>query len=203
MTVDARLWLAMLCALGAFALLGYRVARGPVAWPDAETSRFFGHGIGAARIFTLSGYARMLTLLAALAVVATLAARADLKEVAVIIVVQLLSQGVVNAIKLTFARARPAEWRYKHERGYSYPSGHATTAVVFYGMWIRLVSSSALPVGVKALLELLLLGWALGICWSRLALGAHYVTDVIGGMLIGAAFLCAELSALSALGLTA
>ena len=35
---------------------------------------------------------------------------------------------------------------------------------------------------------------AVGISWSRLALGAHYLTDVVGGLLFGAAFLCAALA---------
>jgi membrane-associated phospholipid phosphatase len=30
----------------------------------------------------------------------------------------------------------------------------------------------------------------LGICWSRLALRAHYLTDVLSGALFGASFLC-------------
>jgi len=202
-TLDVRLWLAVLFALAAFALLGYRVARGPLRWPDAATSRFFGHGVPVARIFTISGYARVLSVLGALAVVAALAARAQLKAVVMILFVQIASQVVIEAIKATFGRARPAEWHYRQERGYSYPSGHAATAVVFYGMWAWLVASSALPAAPKAVLAVLLLGWALGICWSRLALGAHYVTDVLGGMLFGAAFVCAELTALSALGLAA
>jgi len=37
---------------------------------------------------------------------------------------------------------------------------------------------------------------AVAIPWSRLALGAHYATDVLGGLLLGAAWLCLVFAAL-------
>ncbi len=51
-------------------------------------------------------------------------------------------------------------------------------------------AAAAVAVPVVAVL----LVCAVGIPWSRLALGAHYLTDVAGGLLLGAAFLCAALA---------
>jgi membrane-associated phospholipid phosphatase len=44
---------------------------------------------------------------------------------------------------------------------------------------------------IKIALVALLAFWIAGIGWSRLALGAHYPTDVIGGTLFGVAWACA------------
>jgi hypothetical protein len=41
-----------------------------------------------------------------------------------------------------YAVARPDVWLDRHEPGFSYPSGHATTAVVFYGAWVAVLWTS-------------------------------------------------------------
>ncbi len=112
-----------------------------------------------------------------------------------IIFSQVVSQGLVSLSKGLFARARPDVWLDRHEPGFSYPSGHATTAVVFYGAWVVVLWTSPLPAAVRVCGTALLAGWALGIGWSRIALGAHYPTDVIGGFLLGAAWFCFALAA--------
>lgn len=76
------------------------------------------------------------------------------------------------------------------EVGKSYPSGHATTAIVSLGGWAVVVASSGLPIQAKYELIALFALWAAGIDWSRLALGANYLTDVAGGTLFGSAWLC-------------
>lgn len=82
-----------------------------------------------------------------------------------------------------FARPRRLDWVLKHETAFSYPSSHAAIATAFYMLlgvfawrtpWRRAAVAGAL---------LLLLG--LAILWSRLALGAHYFTDILGGCLWG------------------
>lgn len=57
------------------------------------------------------------------------------------------------------------------------------------------VLHSALPQTLKLPLAGLLMLWALGVDWSRLALGAHYFSDVFGGTLFGTAWLCALIAA--------
>jgi membrane-associated phospholipid phosphatase len=82
-----------------------------------------------------------------------------------------------------FARPRRLDWVVKHETAFSYPSSHTAIAVAFYLVLACFVARSALPgrawiAGAIAVL-------AVAIMWSRLALGAHYLTDIAGGVLWG------------------
>ena len=79
--------------------------------------------------------------------------------------------------------------RLMHGAGwYSYPSGHAVLAPLVFGLgviaWAAPWPSPALRRGALALAALL----ALGIGCSRVYLGAHYPTDVLGGLLLGTAW---------------
>ncbi len=92
-------------------------------------------------------------------------------------------------IKEVVHRARPVRALQAYqETGFSFPSGHATLAAAFYGFLIYLVWR-LMPAGflrnvvVTALALLIVL-----IAFSRLYLGVHYLSDVIGGLVLGAAF---------------
>lgn len=84
-----------------------------------------------------------------------------------------------------FARPRRPDWVIKHELSFSYPSSHTTIAIAFYLVLAIFVARSALP--GRAWLAPLLAVLAVAIMWSRLALGAHYLTDIAGGILWGCA----------------
>jgi undecaprenyl-diphosphatase len=112
---------------------------------------------------------------------------------------QILSQTVVELCKARFARTRPDYWLVGLEAGHSYPSGHATTAVVFFTGWAIAAALSPLPYAVKYVAATMLVLWAAGVSWSRLALGAHYVSDVVGGTIFGAGWLCAVLGVVHAM----
>jgi len=87
------------------------------------------------------------------------------------------------ALKLSFHRARPEFSWSPALHSYSFPSGHVTTSVAVYGMATYLLSRRyphlRWPLG--ALTGLLLLGIGL----SRIYLGAHWPTDVVGGFAAG------------------
>jgi membrane-associated phospholipid phosphatase len=58
--------------------------------------------------------------------------------------------------------------------------------VLVYWLWAWFIWNSDLPQRVRVVVAPLLVLWGCGVIWSRLALGAHYVTDLIGGMLLAA-----------------
>jgi membrane-associated phospholipid phosphatase len=98
---------------------------------------------------------------------------------------------LITALKFSFlaARPRPAV-NVIPITGYSFPSGHATTAAIGYGIlaydteigprWARYGVAGAI-VAIVAL--------------SRVVLGVHFVRDVLAGVLFGLAFLAATIAA--------
>jgi membrane-associated phospholipid phosphatase len=99
------------------------------------------------------------------------------------------------ALKAAFERARPEfDTPLAVALGWSFPSGHAMGAMVAYGMAAYLLvlhfGRSAAPAIVAVASALVL---AVG--FSRIYLGVHYFSDVVGGYLSGIAWLAVCVSA--------
>jgi len=95
-----------------------------------------------------------------------------------------------NIGKAVVHRARPpAIYRVGYNfSGGSFPSGHSTTAIAVWGMLAFLLALRASPRTRKALsVGAVVLIVAIGA--SRIYLGAHWPTDVIGGFALGGAWL--------------
>ncbi|MBV8155643.1 MAG: phosphatase PAP2 family protein [Candidatus Eremiobacteraeota bacterium] len=191
MTEDLRLWFVAAACFAVFFALGIAVTHTTAFIRfDALANAVAGRATPLAILFTTSG--RALPLLAAAVVGISIAALTRYNIVAAIAIfaMQLLSQAAIEGLKHVFHRGRPDKWIVHQDLGFSYPSGHAATAVVFYGSWLLLVLFSPLPKITKIAFVVVLATWMIGIDWSRLALGAHYPTDLIGGTLFGAACTC-------------
>jgi undecaprenyl-diphosphatase len=189
--LEVRLWVvAIVCVALVFAL-GAFVAHRPPASADIAAGSLRGHAVPLALFFTGLGRWPLLLGLGVVAAGTAVALRTGLTAVAILYATQIVSQGVNAAVKLLFHRARPDAWLHIHETDLSYPSGHAVTAVVFFVGFAILAWHAPLPRPVAAAVVAALLVCAVGIPWSRMALAAHYFTDVLGGLLLGTAFLCA------------
>ena len=191
-TLELRLWIASGIALAATLMLGYFVAHAASLWRvDVEAAALRGSATSLASALTLTGRALPLLGLALFGIAATVVWRGNWIAASAIFATQLLSQAGSEFLKRSFGRARPDAWLVHKELGFSYPSGHAATAVVFYLSWAVLVWLTPMRIEAKIALVALLSIWAIGIDWSRMALGAHYPTDVLGGTLFGTACACA------------
>lgn len=92
-------------------------------------------------------------------------------------------------LKWVIARPRPEVLKIIQETGYSFPSGHSMVATGFYGFLIYLIYKNIKSKKVKYPLIVLLSILIVLIGISRIYLGAHYATDVIGGWIIGIIYL--------------
>jgi len=96
-----------------------------------------------------------------------------------------------DIVKAAVGRARPpATVWIGHYSGGAFPSGHATQTVAFYGM-LALTLTTGRSVRTWVLLWTGAAMIALLVGASRIYLGAHWLSDVVGGYALGAAWLAA------------
>jgi undecaprenyl-diphosphatase len=175
---------ALLCGF-----LGSTVSEAPPAGIDLAGRAVAGELPYAALALTASCWWQMLVTLGVATIVLAVLVPAWRARVIFAILTTVVAWQASDQIKNLFMRARPAYWILHHETSWSYPSGHAMFAVVVYGLWSYYFARSDLPQPFRIALTTAFALWALGVIWSRLALGAHYVTDLIGGVLFGIAML--------------
>ena len=125
--------------------------------------------------------------------------RRRLVETALLPVVLAGAELLNLVLKLSFHRPRP-EYAFVNLETYSFPSGHAMISTAAYGAfaylaWSRLRTRQArlaLVAGTAVLVAL--------ICFSRLYLGVHYLSDVLAGAAGGAFWLAVSIALLTIYG---
>lgn len=185
-------WLLIGCMLVQFALIASQVMANPVNTFD-ETLR---HQIYQCRnpllnaVFITITYMGNWQTITLLAVVLLFLPRTR-REIGVpFAVISLSSTVAYKLVKEFFQRPRPElDVRLIPQGGYSFPSGHSMNCMVCFGILIYLIQRycpNRKAANILTVVLLLLIG-AIG--FSRVYVGVHFPTDVLGGWTLGIAFL--------------
>jgi len=110
-----------------------------------------------------------------------------------LVIITILNQ----LIKRILQRPRPTEYRIIEETGYSFPSGHSMVSMAFYGYLIYLIYKYVKNKYLKWISIVLLSILICSIGVSRIYLGVHYTSDVLGGFLLSISYLVIYISAVN------
>ena len=112
---------------------------------------------------------------------------------AILLIGNLALTGLLVAfLKNIYQRSRPAIQHLVEEGGFSFPSGHAFASTLIFGTLLIIVSQRIKSVQTKRILQSLMIVMIFIIMTSRVYLGVHYPTDVLGSFLLGLGILHVE-----------
>lgn len=109
------------------------------------------------------------------------------------VILAAVNVGAISAIdqllKVLVRRPRPQGFRLVEAPGLSFPSGHSMAVMAFYGYvaWLVRCGACGLPFGAAIEVALAFVIFAVGV--SRIYLGVHYASDVLGGFCLSFAWL--------------
>ncbi|NLY62527.1 MAG: phosphatase PAP2 family protein [Erysipelothrix sp.] len=109
----------------------------------------------------------------------------DKIQVLLIPSITVMSVIINETIKNVIMRPRPNVMALSHASGYSMPSGHSLTAVVFYGLIIIFLVAKIKDKKYRKLINVLLTVLITLIGFSRVYLRVHYFSDVVAGLALG------------------
>lgn len=194
-------WLRMLCGLGLAiaSLLGFAKLASEIL--EAETMQLDSAAVELLHrhnpdwlpgvmyfITTLGSFPTMAVL--SLGTAAWLWLRHRNLRAIVLLAIASLGGMFLNAVlKLSLQRPRPMIDPLIDAQGFSLPSGHAMSALVFYGFLAYLLIRSSRHLFTKILIGLVLAAWIILIGITRIYLHAHYFTDVVAGYAAGCCWL--------------
>lgn len=182
----------VLITLLAFAALAFLASTFPVFQPDvlitrslqSHIPRWFGYVLQA---ISLPGYALPSTVIT-LVVVAALAIIGLRWEALAAFFAAASSQGLNYLIKAIIHRPRPASNLVQVSQtiqGYSFPSGHVMYYIAFFGFLLFLTLTLARRTWWRSLLAAILLMLIVLVGISRIYVGEHWASDVLGGYCLG------------------
>lgn len=114
------------------------------------------------------------------------------KKVSASVIINIILVTILNQVlKNILQRPRPDGFRLINESGYSFPSGHSMVSMAFYGLFIYLAYTKIENKNLRSIVCILLSILVVLIGFSRIYLGVHYASDVLGGFLISMSYLIA------------
>ncbi|QCR24235.1 phosphatase PAP2 family protein [Pontibacter sp. SGAir0037] len=100
----------------------------------------------------------------------------------------------VQYTKKYISRDRPVDVGYYEEPNFSFPSGHATTAIAQYGIVAHLLLQVFRDRWKRRVVLWLMAVLIIAIGFSRIYLGVHFLSDVLAGFLLGGMWLLTGIS---------
>lgn len=145
--------------------------------------------VGAARVISFLGSTSWDVALVVVVVIILLFRREE--RLAIFVVVTTATGSLLNSgVKMFVDRDRPAlsGCFLGANTGQSFPSGHTMNTTIVYGalvlVFLSLIRRTWRPVLLGSYAA-----WVIAMGWSRMVLGAHYLSDVLGGAVLGLAWL--------------
>ena len=111
-------------------------------------------------------------------------------EAFVLLFTMCANSAFIHFAKNFVERPRPP-FLYNYELTFSYPSGHAATAMAFYGILAYILTKRAPRAWVKIILPICAVAIIALVGYTRIYLGVHFASDVLGGFLVGLIWLSA------------
>lgn len=172
-----------LSALAVFSVLLYEVLGGEVLRLDAAAHALFVDALRASWLTpVMEGFSALASPLVLVVVLLVIATFAPGRRPGWCCAVNLVFVALLNAVlKALVARPRPEGFRLVEETGFSFPSGHSMVAMAFFGLIIYLIwrygAGGKRRIALAAVFAFIIV--MIGI--SRIYLGVHYASDVLGG----------------------
>jgi undecaprenyl-diphosphatase len=191
------LLISLLCAIG-FGLIALLVSDKKIAQFDstiiAAVQGFESPGLTSImKFFTFIGSGTQVAIIALLVLFFLFKVLHHRRELILFIWVVLGSTILNEILKAIFHRARPTIHRIVEANGFSFPSGHSMAAFSLYGiiaflLWRHI--STSLGRGLLIIFSIFMI---IMIGVSRIYLGVHYPSDVLGGFLASGCLLAVSI----------
>ena len=183
----------ILCAITAILaiVITINVKNGKILELDLNIYKFFSENIindkltPIVKVITHVGGAKIVFVLTVLAIILI----KGLKNKLFLLTGIVGTAGLNVVLKHIVQRERPNINRLIPEKGYSFPSGHSMMSMAFYGMLIFLIFKYVKNTALKWTLIVILTILLSTIGITRIYLGVHYPSDVIGGFLVSLTYL--------------
>lgn len=112
------------------------------------------------------------------------------REIIFLLAALISGEVIKELLKFLIHRPRPdISFSLISENGYAFPSGHAVMSVIFYGAIVYFIYKLCKKTRQKIILLTGLATLIILIGLSRIYLGVHWASDIVGGWLIGLSIL--------------
>ncbi len=179
--------LALACALGFVVLAAVVGRQGSVAFDEPVAAFVMGLGLSPEAWRALTELGGLILLPLGAGLVAWLLWRRRRADAVVVAIALIGATLFTDVVKDLIARPRPPGPHFAPASGYSFPSGHTLNSTATYGLIALYLWRTELDLAVRRIACGVLVAIPFLVGLSRIALGVHYPSDVVGGWLAGMA----------------